>query len=160
LPEETDFLSVENCILPRGLYYDVHQHLWLRPESDDTFTIGLTDMAQTLAGKILYLTPKEIGLPRKANKPLLVYEAAKWLGVVRVPFPCTIVAHNPAVLHKAQLVNQAPYGEGWLLRIRPTEEVDILDYFVPAETAAEIYTEYLTEGIIKDCVHCLEPEEA
>jgi len=153
--KNSEQLEVENCVLPLDLWYDTDQHLWLRSEDNDCITIGLTDMAQTLAGKLLYVTPRKSGSIKAANKSLAVYEAAKWLGVIRVPFPSTIISHNQAVQDEAFLVNQFPYSKGWILKIKPDEKVDFSEYYISAEEAAVTYRKQMNEETIPDCVHCL-----
>jgi len=105
LPDEVSRVTVSDCIIPTDRFYETRLHLWLRPENDGSVTVGLTDMAQTLAGKILHCTSKPLGLSRPANKPVAILEAAKWLGVIRVPFASTIVGSNELVPASASLIN-------------------------------------------------------
>ena len=50
-----------NCHLPRDLYYDPPNHVWVRPEGEDLYTLGVTDVGQTLAGELLFCEPKAVG---------------------------------------------------------------------------------------------------
>ncbi len=159
MPADTDnrksFLEARNCIIPKDRFYDPVKHQWIKAEEDGTLVMGLTDVAQTLAGKLLHVTPKPAGTHRDANKSLVVYEAAKWIGVINVPFDSTVVAHNPKVVADAFIVNQFPYADGWIIRLRPDEAVDLSQHFVSPEDAQAIYAAQLDEGIIDDCVHCI-----
>ncbi len=158
MPSDTDdrkSYHARNCIIPRDRFYNPVKHQWIRAEDDGTLVLGLTDVAQTLAGKLLHVTPKPVGAHRDANKSLVVYEAAKWIGVINVPFACTVVEHNPKVVTDAFTVNQFPYADGWIIRIRPDEAVDLSLHFASPEDAQAIYATQLDEGAIDDCVHCV-----
>ncbi len=146
---------MENCIIPHDLYYDVNKHLWLKPEPDGAWTIGLTDMAQTLGGKVLHYKPWKEGIKRKANKPVVMLEAAKWLGVISVPFPVTVGAHNADLTQDAYMINQYPYTKGWLIKVYPQEGSDPRTFYVNGEEAGRLYKEHFAEWQLTECVHCL-----
>jgi len=159
MPEQqtSEIPVVRDCLIPRDLLYETQMHLWLRPEDDGTLTVGLTDMAQTLAGKILYCTPRPAGLQRPANKPVAILEAAKWLGVIRVPFPTVIVASNEKLRDNPFAINQDPYGEGWVVRLAPDSD-DWRSHLVNGTEAPELYRAKFDEWQLEDCVHCLGAE--
>ncbi len=146
---------VQNCIIPHDLWYDTEQHLWLRDEGDGTWTIGLSDMAQTLGGKVLHYKPWKKGVRRKAKKPVVMLEAAKWLGVIRVPFPSEIAGINEELLKDTYMINQFPYTKGWLIRIKPDEGVDVPSFYVSGEEAGKLYAAHFEEWQLSECVHCL-----
>jgi glycine cleavage system H protein len=79
--------SVRSCLLPLDLYYRVEEHLWVRREEDGTATLGMTDMAQTTAGRILVVTFKPVGRFYGRGKAVSVVESGKWSGPVRTPVP-------------------------------------------------------------------------
>ncbi|KAA3613573.1 MAG: hypothetical protein D8M58_16965 [Calditrichaeota bacterium] len=147
--------NVRNCIIPHELFYDVKNHLWLRDERDGTWTVGLTDMAQTAGGKVLHFKPWKIGVKRKGNKPIAMLEAAKWLGVIRVPFPVTIIDYNKELLENTYSINQFPYTKGWIIRIKPDDNIDVREYLLDGETAGKEYKKNFDEWGLTDCVHCL-----
>jgi glycine cleavage system H protein len=147
--------NIRNCIIPHELFYDIKNHFWLREEKDGTWTIGLTDMAQTAGGKVLHFKPWKRGVKRKANKPVAMLEAAKWLGIIRVPFATTIVDFNEELLENAYAINQYPYTKGWIVRILPEEETIVKDCFLTGEEAAKEYKKNFDIWGLADCVHCL-----
>ncbi len=147
--------NIRNCIIPHELFYDTKNHLWLRAEEDETWTVGLSDMAQTAGGKVLHFKPWKRGIKRKANKPIAMLEAAKWLGVIRVPFPVIIVDYNEALLEDTYVINQYPYTKGWIVRIQPEAGTIVRDHLLDGEKAAKEYKEKFDEWELTDCVHCL-----
>ncbi len=110
------------CELPEDLWYDL-DYLWIRPDAgaEDTFTVGLTDPAQTMAGRVVSVLLRKPGTHRRVGKHLGVLESGKWVGGVPAPFDTTIVEINPRLESEPGLVNVAPYGDAWLMRLRPDD---------------------------------------
>lgn len=108
------------CELPEDLYYDL-DYVWARPEEDGTFTLGLTDPAQTMAGRLQYATFKKPGTHRRQGQTMARLESGKWAGGVPAPFAGTIETINEAVDEKPDVVNVAPYTDAWLIRMRPDD---------------------------------------
>jgi len=108
------------CELPEDLWYDL-DYLWVRPEADGTFTLGLTDPAQTMAGRVVAVTFRKTGTRRAAGRHLATLESGKWVGGVPAPFDGTIERINAAVEGDPGLVNVAPYTDAWLLAMRPDD---------------------------------------
>lgn len=88
-------------------------------EADGTVSIGMTDLSQTIAGRILHLRVRKPGSLRPRGKPVATVETGKWAGPVPNPFDCTIEAGNAEVLASPERINRDPYGE-WIARVRPT----------------------------------------
>ena len=84
------------CELPEDLWYDL-DYLWARPNDDGTFTLGLTDPAQTMAGRVVSALFRKPGTHRAAGRNLATLESGKWVGGVPAPFDGTIERINPAV---------------------------------------------------------------
>jgi len=145
---------VRNCLLPLDLYYRVEEHLWVRAEEDGTVTVGMTDVAQTTAGRVLVVTFRPLGRHYARDRPVAVLESGKWLGPVRAPVSGELVAVNPALLREPDLVNRSPYRRGWIVRLRPSaweQEVGLLQ---SGPEAVEAYERYMGERDLDDCVHC------
>lgn len=108
------------CELPEDLLYDL-DYVWARPEEDGSYTLGITDPAQTMAGRVQYLTFKRPGTHRRAGKPVARLESGKWAGGIPAPFDGTILRINEAVKRDPDLVNRAPYTDAWIVVMRPDE---------------------------------------
>jgi glycine cleavage system H protein len=110
---------VRGCNLPEDLYYHIENNIWARREPDGSFTVGLTAYASSLAGQIVSFTPKKVGKDVKKDKSCATVESGKWVGPVKSPASGIIEAVNDAVQAKPGLINEDPYGQGWLVRVRP-----------------------------------------
>ncbi|NNJ13419.1 glycine cleavage system protein H [Chloroflexales bacterium ZM16-3] len=106
------------CDIPEELYYHPAHDLWVRLDSEDTATLGMSDIAQTAAGKLLYVRFKGVGKRVKPGQSAATIESAKWVGPFVVPFAAEIMAVNTAYEQTLTLANTDPYGEGWLVKVR------------------------------------------
>lgn len=112
--------SVKNCNLPDDLYYNVENNVWARKEADGTVTIGMTAYACALAGEVVAYTPKKVGRSVELNKSAATIESGKWVGPVKSPVSGEIAAINDAVSASPKSINADPYGNGWLVKLKPS----------------------------------------
>lgn len=137
--------ELAGCRVPDDLYYWVEKHVWARPEEDGTVTVGITDVAQHLAKTIIAVTPKGVGRVVERGKSAGTVESGKWVGPITSPVTGKVVAVNERLKAEPSLVNQDPYGLGWILRLEPARwEEDRLALLTGAE-AVEAYR-VLLEG--------------
>lgn len=114
--------EVNGCNLPDDLWYWPEKHVWVRgPEDDGTVVVGMTDVAQNLAGKIVVVNLKAPGKTLAQGKSAGTLESGKWVGSIPTPVAGEVVAINEAVKKAPHVVNDDPYGAGWLIRVRPTD---------------------------------------
>ncbi len=113
--------AVRGCDIPEDLLYNIESNVWVRKEADGTATVGLTSYACSLAGQIVSYTPKKVGKSVKQDKSCATVESGKWVGPAKTPVGGEVVATNDAVTAKPGLINEDPYGEGWLVRIKPDD---------------------------------------
>jgi len=106
-------------MIPEELKY-TKSHEWLRVEKDGTVTVGITDHAQDLLGDMVYVELPEPGRTVKAGGECAVVESVKAASDVYSPISGEIVAINEAIADSPELINKAPYGEGWMMRIKPS----------------------------------------
>ncbi|MEM0204304.1 MAG: glycine cleavage system protein H, partial [Nitrososphaerota archaeon] len=109
---------------PEGLYYS-KDHLWLKIEGD-LVRVGVTDLAQQAAGPIVYVRLMPKGKVVEAGKPIGTIETGKWVGPLKSPVSGTIVELNEALKSQPKLLNEDPYGKGWLALIKPSKLEDEL----------------------------------
>jgi glycine cleavage system H protein len=110
---------VRGCNFPEDLYYHIENNIWACREADGTITVGLTAYACSLAGQIVSFTPKKVGKDVKKDKSCATVESGKWVGPVKAPASGIVAATNEAVQAKPGLINEDPFGQGWLVRIKP-----------------------------------------
>ncbi len=113
--------TVRGCELPENLLYDVDSNVWARREADGNVVVGMTSYACSLSGVIVAFTPRRLGKEVKRGKSCATVESGKWVGPVKAPVSGEMVAANPEVAAEPGLINDDPYGAGWLVKIRPVD---------------------------------------
>lgn len=150
--------TVNNCVLPRTLRYDVEEDVWVRPDGE-RITVGWTDSAQAVTGSILYVEyMQDPGDHLDEGTPIATVEAAKWMGVIRAPVAGDLVAINEDIEGRHGVVhpvNRSPYHRGWIATLVPDDDVaDCLEGFLPVDEAVEAYAEKMDRLELDPCVHC------
>ncbi|GBE57784.1 glycine cleavage system H protein [bacterium BMS3Abin01] len=112
---------IEGCEFPEeGFVYDVESQMWVRFDDDGSITSGMTDIGQHIAGDLLYIKPRKVGSDIRRGKRAAIIESGKYVGPINAPLSGKIIELNQAVLDNARLVNEDPYGDGWVFRLKPT----------------------------------------
>jgi glycine cleavage system H protein len=104
--------------IPSDLRY-AKSHEWARVEADGTLTVGITDYAQNSLGDITYVQVPKVGAALKAGEVFGVVESVKAASDLYAPVAGNVTAVNPALASAPETVNRAPYGEGWMLKLKP-----------------------------------------
>lgn len=100
------------------------EHQWVKLESENEVLIGITDYAQEELGDVVYLTLPSVGGEVEQGKELGEVESVKTVSDIFAPVSGEVTAVNQELDQQPELVNQDPYGKGWIARIRlsdPTE---------------------------------------
>jgi glycine cleavage system H protein len=105
--------------VPKALKYS-KTHEWVRVD-EDILTVGITDHAQTMLGDLVYVELPEIENGYEAGQEIAVVESVKAAADIYCPISGEVVEINELLLENPQLINEDPYGKGWLMRIRPFE---------------------------------------
>ncbi len=106
--------------IPENLQY-TKDHEWVRKHGEEA-EFGITDHAQEAIGDVVYVELPEVGRQIEAGESFAVIESSKAASDVYAPLSGEIVAVNEALEGSPELVNEDPYGKGWLARIRITGE--------------------------------------
>ncbi|MCW8918435.1 MAG: glycine cleavage system protein GcvH [Gammaproteobacteria bacterium] len=123
--------------LPHELKYS-KSHEWVRDEGDGTYTVGITDHAQGLLGDMVFVELPELERVVNAEEECAVVESVKAASDVYAPLGGTIIEVNSAVEESPELVNQDPYGDGWLFKL---SDISGLDALLDADAYAEMVDE-------------------
>ena len=110
---------------PEDLKY-TKEHEWVRREGDIVY-IGITDYAQDQLGDIVFVDIPTVGETLDANEVFGTIEVVKTVSDLFLPISGEILEDNEAVEDNPELVNEDPYGEGWLIKVQPTNEADFDD---------------------------------
>ncbi|MCD6284762.1 MAG: glycine cleavage system protein GcvH [Anaerolineae bacterium] len=103
---------------PNVRYLETHE--WARKD-DDEVIVGISDYAQSTLSDVVYVELPEVGEAISKGDQLGVVESVKAAGDVYAPMSGEVVAVNEALEDAPELVNQSPFGDGWLLRIKPSD---------------------------------------
>ncbi|MDP9313141.1 MAG: glycine cleavage system protein GcvH [Chloroflexota bacterium] len=105
-------------------------HEWVRVDGDEV-TIGISDYAQQALGDVVFAELPSVGRTLSAGEPFGVVESVKAASDVYAPLSGEVTAINEALLDAPETLNSDPYGEGWMLKLRPSnlegEQNQLLD---------------------------------
>jgi glycine cleavage system H protein len=113
---------------PEDLLYHP-EHDWARTAGDEA-TFGITWYAQDSLGEVVFFDPPAIGTQVRKDAPYTEVESVKAVSDVISPLSGEIVAVNEALSDKPETINEDPYGEGWLIKVKlsdPSEADSLLD---------------------------------
>jgi len=126
-------------LVPQELRY-TKSHEWVKRESDGTLTMGITDNAQQLLGDLVFVEVPEDGTNFAAGDDCAVIESVKAASDVYAPIAGEVITGNKALADTPELINQDPYGEGWMMKIKPAD-VGAYDGLMDAEAYSKIAAE-------------------
>jgi glycine cleavage system H protein len=104
---------------PGDLRY-TKEHEWARVEGERV-RVGITDFAQDALGDVVYVDLPEVGARIEGDQPFGEVESTKSVSDVYAPLAGTILERNPLIEDRPELVNEQPYGDGWLVTIAPDD---------------------------------------
>ncbi len=110
---------------PPGLKYS-KEHEWVAAE-EAVATIGITDHAQEQLGEIVYIELPSIGEKVSKDDPFGVVESVKAVSDVYAPVSGTVLEVNEDLSESPEAVNEDPYGDGWLIKVRVSDPADFDD---------------------------------
>lgn len=113
-------------------------HEWAR-DDDGRLVVGITDYAQDQLGDVVFVGLPEPGTEVEANQPLGEVESTKSVSDVYSPVSGKVLEKNPEVEQNPELINEDPYGRGWLVSLEPSGTTDGL-------MSAEDYQRFTEEG--------------
>ncbi|MCD6337158.1 MAG: glycine cleavage system protein GcvH [Candidatus Marinimicrobia bacterium] len=143
--------KIKGCIILKDLHYSVKDNTWIRADGD-IVTIGMTDIAQGLAGPILHAKTKKPGTIRKKGRPIATVESGKWVGPVKSPVSGEIIEVNENLVADAQLINRSPYKDGWVVKMKTTNLEAEMSEMTTGDAAVEAYREKIEQDGI-ECKH-------
>jgi glycine cleavage system H protein len=108
---------------PEDLRY-TREHEWARAEGDRA-RVGITDFAQDALGDVVYVDLPEVGAEVTAGQAFGEVESTKSVSDVFSPLSGTIVQRNPLIDDHPELVNEQPYGDGWLVVLEVSDEAQL-----------------------------------
>jgi glycine cleavage system H protein len=104
--------------IPAELKY-ARTHEWVRTLSDGNVEVGISDHAQAALGDLVFVELPEVGRSVVAQEACAVVESVKAASDLYAPVTGSVVAVNQDLVSEPQLINQDPYGRGWVMRLKP-----------------------------------------
>ena len=126
--------------LSKDLRY-TESHEWVRRDSEQEITIGITDHAQEALGDLVYAEIYPVGKRLDAGDVCAVVESVKAASDIYTPLAGTVAAGNPVLAKSPEIINRDPYGEGWLLKVKTAHRANLLE-----EAQAKLAVE---DGVVK-----------
>lgn len=117
-------------------YRDSHE--WVRKEADGTFTVGVTEHAQELLGDMVFVDLPDLGNTYSQGEDCAVAESVKAASDIYAPLSGEIIEVNSALESEPELVNSDPYTEGWLFKIKASDDTEFETLLDAAAYAAAI----------------------
>ena len=115
------------------------EHEWIRVEGEEAY-VGITDYAQDQLGDIVFVDVTAEGETLEQGEVFGTIEVVKTVSDLFLPVGGEVLEINPALEENPELVNKDPYGDGWLIRIRPTD-LSQLDGLMDAQAYKQIINE-------------------
>ena len=109
---------------PEELRYTA-EHEWVRSTDAGTLVFGITEFAQDSLGDIVYVSLPDLGTALVAGAPCGEVESTKSVSDLYAPLAGEVIGRNSALDAAPEIVNTDPYGEGWMVEVRPVNPTDI-----------------------------------
>lgn len=122
--------------IEKDLLY-TEEHEWIRTENN-TATVGITDYAQGELGDIVFIELPEVGTATKQMEPFGTIEAVKAVSDLYSPLSGEVVEVNSLLEQQPELINQDPYGEGWMIKIKLSDPTELESLLSPDEYETKI----------------------
>ena len=119
--------------VPEELSY-TEDHEWVSMDSD-VGTVGITDYAQSELGDIVFVELPEVGQTLRKGERFGTVEAVKTVEEIYAPLSGEVVEVNEALEADAEQVNKEPYGAGWMIRIRCSDQEELSELLSPGDYA-------------------------
>ena len=123
--------------IPEELYY-TDEHEYIRPEDDDIVVVGITDYAQGELGDVVFVELPEVGAEYQKMDPFGTIEAVKAVSELFCPLAGEIVDANSDLDDNPSLVNEDPYGAGWMIKLRVEKPSELSELLSAAHYAEHI----------------------
>ena len=138
--------TIHGFEFPEDRYYLVEKHVWCQPADDGLVRVGLTPVAyQMLKHSLVAISvrPKVLGQEIPAGKSVAMVESLKYIGPLPAPFAGVVVRANEFAESAPDRVSADPYGEGWIVEMRPSDGDAALAGLLTGDAALAAYRELL-----------------
>ena len=117
---------------PKGLKYS-REHEWLSVENDNAGVIGITDFAQNELGEVVYVEAPKLGETISKDDPFGAVESVKAVSDLYAPVSGSVTEVNETLPDNPELINEEPYGEGWIVKVAMSDVKEMDDLMTTEE---------------------------
>jgi glycine cleavage system H protein len=132
-------MKVEDTEVPEGIYY-TKEHEWMKVENDEC-RVGITDYAQKSLHEVVYVDLPQIGKALTQNVVFGTVESVKAVSELYSPVSGEVEQRNEKLVDSPEIVNQEPYGAGWIVIVKPSRLKEDLRTLMDAEAYARFLQE-------------------
>ena len=111
-------MEIEHCEFPDGLLYHLEDNTWIN-EDQGTVTVGVTSLLSAIAGRLTAARIKRVGTKVNRGRSLGTLEGVNFVGPIPSPLSGMITAVNNDLVTRPKLLNDSPYTDGWIVKLRP-----------------------------------------
>ncbi|ACU39176.1 glycine cleavage system protein GcvH [Actinosynnema pretiosum subsp. pretiosum] len=126
-------------MIPEELKY-TEEHEWVQRTGETTVRLGITDFAQAQLGDVVFVQLPELGEKVSAGQTLGEVESTKSVSDIYAPLAGEVTARNDSLDQQPDLINEDPYGEGWMVELR-LDDTDAFEGLLDAAAYQELVQE-------------------
>jgi glycine cleavage system H protein len=138
-------LELDHCNFPDRLLYDLEGNTWITYEDDGLVIVGVTSLLSAIAGKFTAARVKPAGTKIKRGNSLGTLESLKFVGPIPSPISGTVSIVNDDIITRPKLLNDVPYNEGWVLKLKPMNFEADRALLSTATGAVEVFEKRIAE---------------
>lgn len=127
--------SNEYQFSPDVKYFE--EHTWAREEGEN-IVVGISDYAQDQLGEIIYVELPDPGTSLNKNDVFGTVESVKTSSELYMPISGTVITVNESLEDEPETVNTQPYGEGWMITVKPSDPVELIESLLSAEQYSQL----------------------
>jgi glycine cleavage system H protein len=128
-------VEILGCLLPEDRLYDLENDVWWSPEGDAA-RLGVLSALAAFAGPFVSASFRPVEGVVARGRSVATVESVRYTGAVRLPVDATVLERNQRLPERPRLLNDAPYGDGWVVRVRPDRPADVPRYLESATRVA------------------------
>jgi len=138
-------LELDHCSFPDNLLYDLEGNTWITSEGTGEVTIGVTSLLSAIAGKFTSARLRPAGTRVARGSSLGTLESLKFVGPIPSPFSGIVTTVNDRVVKRPKLLNDTPYNEGWIAKLKPLSFQEERVFLSRATDATETLKDRIAE---------------
>ncbi len=132
-------MEIDHCPFPDDLLFDIENNTWVRTRDGTDIVIGITSILSGLAGKFTSVRLKHPSLEVQRGRSLGTLESLRFVSPIPSPLSGTILETNTLVSQRPKLMNDSPYQEGWVAKLRPSSFLLERPFLSDARDAVETF---------------------